>query len=114
MMRSSAFWNTKIGGPRCTARTAIPLFSLTVKPSITLRMIRSSDPDIIRPYLEDASNLSGGFANEVIFPQDEKEVSEILAEASNKKIPVTVAGNGTGLTGARIPFGGIVLSTEKL
>ncbi len=77
-------------------------------------MIRSSDPDIIRPYLEDASNLAGGFASEVVFPRDEKEVSEILAEASSRKIPVTVAGNGTGLTGARIPFGGIVLSTEKL
>jgi D-lactate dehydrogenase (cytochrome) len=77
-------------------------------------MIRSSDPDIIRPYLEDASNLAGGYASEVVFPENEKEVSEILAEASSKKIPVTVAGNGTGLTGARIPFGGIVLSTEKL
>ncbi len=77
-------------------------------------MLRSSDPDIIHPYLEDASNLAGGFASEVVFPQDEKEVSEILTEASSKKIPVTVAGNGTGLTGARIPFGGIVLSTEKL
>ncbi|MBI1976983.1 MAG: FAD-binding oxidoreductase [Candidatus Omnitrophica bacterium] len=77
-------------------------------------MIRSSDPDIIRPYLEDASNLAGGFANEVVFPENEKDVSQILAEASAKKIPVTVAGNGTGLTGARIPFGGIVLSTEKL
>lgn len=77
-------------------------------------MIRSSDPDIIRPYLEDASNLAGGYASEVVFPENEKEVSEILVEASAKKIPVTVAGNGTGLTGARIPFGGIVLSTEKL
>lgn len=77
-------------------------------------MHRSSDPDIIRPYLEDASNLTGGYASEVVFPEDEKEVSQILQEASHKKIPVTVAGNGTGLTGARIPFGGIVLSTEKL
>lgn len=77
-------------------------------------MIRSSDPDIIRPYLEDASNLAGGFASEVVFPQNEKEISQILAEASSKKIPVTVAGNGTGLTGARIPFGGIGLSMGKL
>ena len=77
-------------------------------------MIRSSDPDRIHPYLEDASNLSGGYASEVVFPESEKEVSQILAEANYKKIPVTVAGNGTGLTGARIPFGGIVLATDKL
>ncbi|KKO18373.1 MAG: FAD-binding oxidoreductase [Candidatus Brocadia sp.] len=77
-------------------------------------MIRSADPDAIRPYLKDASNLSGGYADEVVFPEDEKEVAGILEEASSTKTPVTIAGNGTGLVGARIPFGGIVLSTEKL
>ncbi len=77
-------------------------------------MIRSADPDVIRPYLKDASNLSGGYAQEVVFPEDEKDVTQVLEEACRTKTPVTVAGNGTGLVGARIPFGGIVLSTEKL
>lgn len=77
-------------------------------------MIRSSDPDTIRPYLKDASNLTGGFAREVVFPEDEKEVIQVLDEACRAGIPVTIAGNGTGLVGARIPFGGIVLSTGKL
>lgn len=77
-------------------------------------MIRSADPDAIRPYLKDASNLTGGYASEVVFPEDEKEVIQVLGEACCTSTPVTVSGNGTGLVGARIPFGGIVLSTEKL
>lgn len=77
-------------------------------------MIRSTDPDVIRPYLNDASNLTGGHASEVVFPEDEKEVVQILEEACRTQTPVTIAGNGTGLVGARIPFGGIVLSTGKL
>ncbi|TVM04188.1 MAG: FAD-binding oxidoreductase [Candidatus Brocadia sp. WS118] len=77
-------------------------------------MIRSADPGVIRPYLKDASNLTGGYAQEVVFPEDEKDVVQVLEEACCTKTPVTVAGNGTGLVGARIPFGGTVLSTEKL
>ena len=37
-----------------------------------------------------------------------------MREASARAIPVTIAGAGTGLTGARVPFGGWVLSLEKL
>ena len=77
-------------------------------------MIRSANPEVVQPYLKDASNLIGGYAREVVFPEDEKEVVLALDEACRTKTPVTVAGNGTGLVGARIPFGGIVLSTEKL
>lgn len=77
-------------------------------------MIRSANPDTIRPYLKDASNLGGGYADEVVFPEDENDVVQVLDEACHARIPVTIAGNGTGLVGGRIPFGGIVLSTEKL
>jgi FAD/FMN-containing dehydrogenase len=37
-----------------------------------------------------------------------------MREASAAGIPVTVAGGGTGITGGRVPFGGWVLSLEKL
>jgi D-lactate dehydrogenase (cytochrome) len=77
-------------------------------------MIRSTDPSIIRPYLKDASNLTGGYADEVVFPEDENDVVLVLDEACRTRTPVTIAGNGTGLVGGRIPFGGVVLSTEKL
>lgn len=77
-------------------------------------MFRSTDHGVICPYLKDASNLAGGYADEVVFPADEKEVIHVLDEACRARTPVTIAGNGTGLVGGRIPFGGIVLSTEKL
>ncbi len=76
-------------------------------------MIIKTNPDEIENYLSDASNFKG-YCDAVYFPENEKEISEIIKEANEKKVPVTVAGNGTGLTGARVPQGGIVISTEKL
>lgn len=76
-------------------------------------MIIKTNPDEIENYSIDASNFKG-FCDAVYFPENAKEVSEILKECNGKKTPVTISGNGTGLTGARVPQGGIVLSTEKL
>lgn len=76
-------------------------------------MIVKTSKDEIQNYLTDASNYSG-FCDAVYIPENINETSEILKEHNRKKIPVTVSGNGTGLTGARVPEGGIVISTEKL
>ena len=76
-------------------------------------MIIKRDPDIIKGYFEDYSGILGGYADRVILPEDEKEVRDILLEASSKKVPVTISGGGTGVTGARIPFGGWVIATER-
>lgn len=76
-------------------------------------MIIKTSPDEIQSYLTDASNFKG-FCEAVYFPENENDVIEILQEANEKKIKVTISGNGTGLTGARVPQGGIVISTDKL
>lgn len=76
-------------------------------------MIIKTSPDEIQNYLTDASNLKGN-CDAVYFPETEADVREILKEANSNKIKVTVSGNGTGLTGARVPQGGIVISTDKL
>ncbi len=81
---------------------------------IILSMLIKKDKDIIASYLEDYSNLKGGFAEAVAIPETESEIINLLKEASRKKTPVTISGAGTGVTGGRIPFGGIVLSLEKL
>jgi FAD/FMN-containing dehydrogenase len=65
-------------------------------------------------YLEDASGLKGGHAERVIVPADEADVIEAVREASAAGVPLTMAGAGTGVTGGRVPFGGWVLSLEKL
>jgi D-lactate dehydrogenase (cytochrome) len=72
------------------------------------------DPDVIKSYFEDVSNLKGGHASEVIFPETPGELSAVLKEADSKKTSVTISGGGTGTAGSRIPFGGIVVSMEKL
>lgn len=76
-------------------------------------MIVKKNKDEIQDYLSDASNTKG-FCDAVCFPQNVDEVIELFKEANNKKFPVTIAGNRTGLTGAAVPNGGIVVSTEKL
>lgn len=63
-------------------------------------------------YLEDASGLHGE-AERLIVPGNDVEVAAALVEAGAAGIPVTVAGAGTGVTGARVPFGGWVLSLER-
>jgi FAD/FMN-containing dehydrogenase len=68
--------------------------------------------DVPPRYLTDASGYPG-FAEEVYAPADEAAVVEILRAATRDQVAVTVAGAGTGLTGGRVPQGGIVLSLEK-
>jgi D-lactate dehydrogenase (cytochrome) len=76
-------------------------------------MIIKTSPDEIQNYLVDAANYHG-FCDAVYFPENETEVKQILSEAYQARTPVTISGNGTGLTGARVPEGGIVISTDKL
>jgi FAD/FMN-containing dehydrogenase len=64
-------------------------------------------------YLEDASGFRG-HAERVFVPRDEAGVAEVLRQAVAGGVPVTVAGAGTGITGARVPMGGWVLSLERL
>jgi D-lactate dehydrogenase (cytochrome) len=76
-------------------------------------MIIKTNHDEIENYLSDASNFRGD-CQAVYFPESRDDVSSILKEANEKRIKVTVSGNGTGLAGARVPEGGIVIATDKL
>ncbi len=77
-------------------------------------MLTKTQPDEIQDYLADASYVKGGHAGRVTFPESAAEVAEILRQASRDQTPVTVSGAGTGTVGGRVPFGGIVLATDKL
>ena len=63
-------------------------------------------------YLEDSSGYRGE-AERVFFPSDLNEVREIVRDCSSQGVPLTIAGAGTGLTGARVPHGGWVVSLER-
>jgi FAD/FMN-containing dehydrogenase len=63
-------------------------------------------------YLEDASGYRGE-AEALHVPSTESELCDVLRAASKSKTPVTIAGGGTGVTGARVPHGGWVVSIER-
>lgn len=75
-------------------------------------MIVKSNPEEFESYLSDASNYKG-IAEKVFIPETETEIIELLKQFNQDKIRVTVSGNGTGLTGSRVPEGGVVISLEK-
>ncbi|AFH48191.1 FAD/FMN-containing dehydrogenase [Ignavibacterium album JCM 16511] len=76
-------------------------------------MIIKTKQDELQNYLTDASNYKGS-CEAVYIPQNKEELIKILKEANEQRTKVTIAGAGTGLTGARVPEEGIVISTEKL
>lgn len=76
-------------------------------------MIIKNNIDEIQNYLLDASNYKG-LCEAVYFPENRTDVIELIKELNAKHKTVTIAGNGTGLTGARVPQNGFVISTEKL
>lgn len=77
-------------------------------------MIVKTQTDELQNYLIDASNLPGGFAEKLFIPETIEEIAEILKDANENKISVTVSGARTGTVGGAIPFGGYVISLEKL
>lgn len=76
-------------------------------------MIIKNNPDEFQNYLSDASNYHGS-AEAVYLPESEPEIIELVKQCNHDKKQITIAGNGTGLTGARVPGGGIVISMERL
>jgi len=77
-------------------------------------MLIKTDTDLIEPYLTDASNMPGGKADKVIIPESQAELREAVVRCALEGTAMTVAGSGTGLTGARVPLGGVIISTERL
>ena len=58
-----------------------------------------------QPYLADA----------VVFPESTDHVAAVLRFASERRIPVTPRGAGTGLSGGAVPaFGGLVLAFDQM
>jgi len=72
-----------------------------------------TDPDIILGYLSDASNTHGR-AEALAVPADAAEVAATLRWAQDRGLPVTITARRTGTTGAAVPDGGLLLSTERL
>src|SRR6478672_9600410 len=82
--------------------------------SVVKIMLTKSQPDEIQDYLSDASHVRGGFAASVAFPESAEQVAQALDRATRDRTPVTISGAGTGTVAARVPFGGVVIATDRL
>ena len=85
-----------------------PQFLSTIVYTASLAITETVNPT----YLTDASGYTGA-ADRVWVPADTGELLDVIREAVATGIAVTVAGAGSGLTGARVPLGGWVLSLER-
>jgi len=66
-------------------------------------------------YSFDGTTDCRGLPDVVVFPSSKEQISGIMQLASSEKIPVTVRGAGTNLSGGSIPAsGGIVLCTVRM
>ncbi len=72
-----------------------------------------TDPGVLEGYLRDASNVPG-HAEGLFRPRSAEEVAEAIAWCRARGLPLTVTARRTSTTGAPVPEGGVVLSTELL
>ncbi|NTU53005.1 MAG: FAD-binding oxidoreductase [Chlorobiaceae bacterium] len=77
-------------------------------------MIYKNDTLAIAGFLEDTSNLKSGWTQGIFFPENVEEVAALLFDAVANGRHYTIAGNGTGTTGGRIPFGDHVIAMQRL
>ncbi len=83
-------------------------------PRGTFSMQVKTQLDELQNYLTDASNMPGGHAERLFVPDTAEEVAAVLREANEAGIPVTISGARTGTVGGAVPFGGYVISLERL
>jgi D-lactate dehydrogenase (cytochrome) len=76
-------------------------------------MIVKTVKDEFADFLTDASNFKGDCST-VCFPESVQELQDIIIEANKTRTPITIAGSGTGLTGGRVPMGGVVISLQQM
>lgn len=67
------------------------------------------------PYLRDASYFEGQFPEAAVLPKSAIEISRIMELCNQYKVPVTVRGGGSSLTGSSVPSrGGLVISMARM
>ncbi|NTW62500.1 MAG: FAD-binding oxidoreductase [Chlorobiaceae bacterium] len=77
-------------------------------------MIFKNEPGAIQSFLEDTSNIRTGATPGVYFPENAADIAGLLKEAAHLQRRYTIAGNGTGTTGGRIPDGSYVISMQNI
>lgn len=74
----------------------------------------SEDPDIILPHLVEWRDQWTGSTPLLLMPQTTAQARAILAICHASRIAVTTQGGNTGLVGAQIPRGEVLVSTRRM
>lgn len=73
------------------------------------------DEDSLRLAARDETEDLEYLPEVIMQPGSSREISEVLKYCNEQRIPVTVRGAGTGLSGGALPvYGGVVLDTRRL
>lgn len=64
-------------------------------------------------FLHDSSNFKGT-CSRIYLPENHDDIAEAVALCREAGESITVSGGGTGLTGGRVPQGGVVLSFSRI
>jgi len=64
-------------------------------------------------FLSDESHIEG-FADGIVFPATTEELADVVKEATENDIRLTVQGARTGLVGGAVPQGGWIVSLSKM
>lgn len=64
-------------------------------------------------FLIDESKFSG-YADSISFPESVEEMREVILELREERVPVTIQGGKTGITGAAVPKGGHIMNLSHM
>lgn len=78
-----------------------------------VKMISKTNKDEFLDYLSDAANIKGD-GTALYIPENKAELATLVRELYRSNTPFTLSAKRTSLTGAAIPRGGVIVSTEKL
>lgn len=77
-------------------------------------MQTKTSPEELTDYLADASNMAGGHAERLYLPENADDIANIIKDANTEGTTVTISGARTGTVGGAVPFGGYVISLDRL
>jgi glycolate oxidase subunit GlcD len=73
-------------------------------------------PGTSTAYLSDLTEERGlgGHADAIVLPGSAEETARVVAWCYEREVPIVPRGGGTGVAGGAVPFGGVVLSLERM
>ena len=71
-------------------------------------------PDDIQPHTSEMRGLWNGHCDLVVSPETTQQVADIVGVCAASGLPVVAHGGNTGLVGAGVPNGGVLLTTHRM